>query len=66
MVWPPGFNIQRQGDDILVLNGGGNVIAHVGDDVTPGGRSSKKGADYPGECPGAYFKAYSVQRSLAK
>ena len=63
VVWPPGFNIQREGDDILVLNGGGNVIAQVGDHVTLGGRSSKKGADYPGECPGAYFKAYSVQRS---
>ena len=66
VVWPPGFNIQREGDNILVLNGGGNVIAHVGDDVTLVGRSSKKGADYPGECPGAYFKAYSVQRSPAR
>ena len=66
VVWPPGFNIQREGDDILVLNGGGNVIAQVGDHVTLGGRSSKKGADYPGECPGAYFKAYSVQRSPAR
>ena len=47
VVWPPGFNIQREGDDILVLNGGGNVIAQVGDHVTLGGRNGKKGADYP-------------------
>ena len=66
VIWPPGFNIQREGDDVLVRNGGGNVIAQVGDHVMLGGRSSKKGADYPGECPGAYFKAYTVQRSPAK
>ena len=66
VIWPPGFNIQREGDDVLVRNGGGNVIAQVGDHVILGGRSSKKGADYPGECPGAYFKAYTVQRSPAR
>ena len=61
VIWPPGFNVQRKGNDILVLNGGGSVIAQVGDDVILGGRSGKEGADYPGECPGAYFKAYTVQ-----
>ena len=66
VVCPPGFNVRRTGDGLSVLNGGGNVIAQVGDHVTLGGRSSKKGADYPGECPGAYFKAYSVQRSPAR
>ena len=66
VIWPPGFNIQREGDDVLVRNGGGNVIAQVGDHVMLAGRSSKKGADYPGECPGAYFKAYTVQRSPAR
>lgn len=64
VVWPPGFNVQRKGNDILVLNGGGSVIAQVGDDVILGGRSGKEGADYPGECPGAYFKAYIVETSL--
>ena len=61
VVWPPGFNVQREGNGILVLNGGGSVIAKVGDEVTLGGGSGKEGADYPGECPGPYFKAYSVQ-----
>ncbi len=63
VIWPPGFNVQRKGNDVLVLNGGGSVVAQVGDDVTLGGRSGKEGADYPGECPGAYFKAYTVQTS---
>ena len=61
VIWPPGFKVQRKGNDILVLNGGGSVIAQVGDDVILGGRSGKEGSDYPGECPGAYFKAYTVE-----
>lgn len=66
VVWPPGFNVRRTGDDLFVVNGGGSVIAQVGDDVTLGGSSGREGSDYPGECPGAYFKAYSVQRSPAE
>ncbi len=67
VVWPPGFRAQRSGDNVLVLNGGGSLIAQVGDDdITLGGSSGKAGSDYPGKCPGAYFKAYSVQRSPAE
>ena len=61
VVWPPGFTVYRREDDLVVMNGGGSVIAHVGDDVTLGGRSGKAGSDYSDECPGAYFLAYSVQ-----
>ena len=64
MVWPPGFNVHRTGEDLFILNGGGSVIAKVGDHVTLGG--SKHRGHFTGfsdECPGAYFKAYSVQRS---
>ena len=61
VVWPPGFVVQRIRDDLYVLNGGGNVVARIGDDVKLGGRSSKAGSNYPGECPGAYFKAYNVR-----
>ena len=63
VVWPPGFNVHRTGDDLLVLNGGGSVIAKVGDHVTLGGRSVEDGLDHSDECPGAYFIAYSVKRS---
>ena len=65
VVCPPGFNVRRTGDGLSALNGGGNVIAQVGDDVMLGG-SSRAGTHCPGECPGAYFKAYSVQRSPAR
>ena len=63
VVWPPGFEVHRTGDDLLVLNGGGSVISKVGDHVTLGGRSVKDTTGFSDECPGAYFKAYSVQRS---
>ena len=63
VIWPPGFNVHRAGDDLLVVNGGGSVIAQVGDVVRLGGGYAKEGENYSDECPGDYFKAYSVQRS---
>ncbi len=60
VVWPPGFGVRDIGGDLFVLNGGGNVIVRVGEEVTLGGNSGREGATYSGECPGAYFKAYSV------
>lgn len=60
VVWPPGFRVQDIGDDIFVLNGGGNVIARVGDEVTLGGNGGPDGAIYSDECPAVYFYAYSV------
>ena len=63
VVWPPGFKVHRTGEDLFILNGGGSLIAKVGDHVTLGGRSSKEGSHYSDECPGAYFKAYSVKRA---
>ena len=63
VVWPPGFNVHRVGDDLLVVNGGGSVIARTSDHVILGGSSGREGSDYSDECPGAYFNAYSVQRS---
>ena len=61
VVWPPGFTVDRTGDDLVVMNGGGSAIVRVDDDILLGGRSGKTGSDYSDECPGAYFLAYSVQ-----
>ena len=44
VVWPPGFRVQDIGDDLFVLNGGGNVIVRVGDEVTLGRNSGPDGA----------------------
>ena len=65
VVWPPGFYVHRMKDDVIVRNGGGSVIAQVGDDVSLGG-VGQEGADYSDECPGAYFWAYTVRRATAR
>ena len=62
VVWPPGFRLEGSGESLSVLNGGGRVIAKLGDAVLLGGRSSKVGTAYSGECDGVYFKANSVMR----
>ena len=61
IVWPPGFNVDEVGDEIVVVNGGGNVMARVGDEIVLGGRSGPDGVSYSVECPGDYYNAYSVK-----
>ncbi len=62
VVWPPGFRLEGTGEDLSVVNGGGNVVARLGDEVMLGGRGVDAGAAYSGECEGEYFKANSVVR----
>ena len=62
VIWPPGFRVERSGADVTVVNGGGNVIAVVGEEVLLGGSYNTSWNPYSGECEGPYFKAYSVQR----
>ena len=62
VVWPPGFRLEGTGEDLSVVNGGGNVVARLGDEVVLGGRGVDAGAAYSGECEGKYFKANSVVR----
>lgn len=61
VIWPPGFRLEGSGEGLSVLNGGGHVIAGLGDHVLLGGGSSKVGDAYAGECTGMYFKANSVE-----
>ena len=61
VIWPPGFRLDGSGEGWSVLNGGGHVIAGLGDHVLLGGRSSEVGTAYSGECDGMYFKANSVE-----
>ena len=60
VVWPPGFRLEGSGENLSVLNGGGHVIAKLGDAVLLGGRFGKVVTAYSGECDGVYFKANSV------
>ena len=61
VVWPPGFRAVELGGGISVVNGGGSVIARVGDDVILGGRGGPSGVSYSAECEGDYYNAYSVE-----
>ena len=54
VIWPPGFHAYRMEDGVFVRNGGGSVIAQVGDEVGLGG-VGHEGSDYSDECPGASF-----------
>ena len=60
VVWPPGFRLEGTGEDLSAVNGGGHVVAKLGDEVVLGGRVGGAGAAYSGECDGEYFKANSV------
>ena len=61
VVWPPGFRAVDIGDGLTVVNGGGSVIAMVGDDVILGGRGGPSGVSYSTKCEGDYYNAYSVE-----
>ena len=62
IIWPPGFAVESDGEHVVVVNGGGNRMALVGEPVRlSGGFSSSKHVDRAdAPCPGEYFKAYSV------
>ena len=63
VVWPPGFEVQWQREVIAVVNGGGSVIAWVGDDVALGGGQPPNSVFPEGpRCPGEVWRATEVHR----
>lgn len=61
VVWPPGFRAGMVGADVVVLNGGGNAVARVGDRVRlGGGRRMSPLAPEGSPCDGSAFRAYKV------
>ncbi len=61
VVWPPGFQVDVRGNRIVVTNGGGAVIAWVGDKVNLGGGEATV-PDFPDaqDCSGKGWWAYEV------
>ena len=63
LVWPPGFRLSTENDQIQVLNGAGQVVARVGEEVYMGGgekRYLEQLDEYvrrqlPPDCPGPYW-----------
>ncbi len=62
VVWPPGFEAQSQEGQVVVVNGGGSVIARVGDDVAlGGGQPPSKVFPEESRCPGEIWHAMKVR-----
>ena len=60
VVWPPGYRA-GSADGVVVLNGGGNVVARVGEQVRLVGGGYMGGGLLAGSsCSGPAFKAYEV------
>ena len=58
IVWPPGFTPHLQDGVVQILNGAGQVIAQVGDEITGGGGYYEKNHS---ECPGEAFHIHSIE-----
>lgn len=65
-VWPPGFGLGTEGDEVRVLDGEGRVVARVGNRLAAGGGEARslEGIDavderlqreLPERCPGPYW-----------
>lgn len=61
VVWPPGFRAEVRGNRVVVTNGGGAVIARVGDKVKLGGGEGTV-PDFPEapDCSGKGWWAYMI------
>ena len=66
VVWPPGFKVKIvEGEvegEVVITNGGGSVVAQVGDDVALGG-GQPGGSGFPdgARCPGESWHASTVR-----
>ena len=60
IVWPPGFTPHLHRGTVHVRNGGGRIIAQVGDELTMGGGTLAVDDDETG-CPGPVWLASSIR-----
>ena len=68
LIWPHGFSLRTEGEEILIIDGNGQVVARVGDKITLGGgevsipeeeakefiEKSITGKPLPDNCTGPY------------
>lgn len=62
LVWPPGFSLSTENDGVEILNGAGQVVARVGEEVHMGGgevpfieEAARTRLKIPADCPGRYW-----------
>ncbi len=49
LIWPYGFSRRTEGEEILIINGDGKTVAHVGDMIQVGGGEDGATKDYIGQ-----------------
>lgn len=67
-IWQPGYSLRLEGDQVLVMDGNGQVAARVGEEVWMGGGSAGIDAwvqqQIPPACQGDYWIACGVRPNL--
>ena len=62
VIWPVGYSLEKENDEVRILDEDGNVVARVGDNISAGGGEVGKGIvekyigkHLPGDCEGPYW-----------
>jgi hypothetical protein len=62
IIWPKGYSLDKNGDEIRILDEEGQVVARVGDNISAGGGEVGKGIvekfidkHLPDDCEGPYW-----------
>lgn len=68
IIWPKGYSLDKNGDEIRILNEEGQVVARVGDNISAAGGEVKylnvfwlKGGFLPFNCKGPYWVTSEVK-----
>lgn len=56
LVWPPEFRLNVEGDVVQILDGTGQIVARIGDQIWTGGGGFGDAEGYLGPCPGPVFE----------
>ena len=59
LIWPPEFRLNAENNVVQILDGTGQVVAHIGDEIYTGGGEvpdSFVREENRGTCPGPYFE----------
>ncbi len=67
IIWPVGYSLEKENDEVRILDEDGNVVAHVGDNISAGGGEVNKeiaekytGKSLPDDCEGPYWLSGDV------
>ena len=68
-IWPPGFTLRVEGEQVLIIDGGGGVAARAGEEVCMGGGHSAVTDEWvlqqiPSACRGDYWIVGSARPNL--